>query len=104
MAKEMRIEDGDLLIHDEAEQRFTIIAMATWSEGAVAPSSGRPHGVWYRPLMGKKYQHFESEAQIPPFVPATQEQMDALRDEYYGRVLSQGEFKLIVINKNDMQL
>ena len=104
MSNELRIEEGDHLIHDGATQRFVLVAMCLWSEGTVAPRSGRPHAVWYRPLMGKGYRHFESEADISPFAPATEEQMHTLKRRYEEWIVRQGEFKLLVINKDDIKL
>jgi len=104
MNNELRIEEGDHLIHDGVTQRFILVAMSLWSEGTVAPSSGRPHAVWYRPLMGKEYKHFESEAAIPPFVPATEEQMGILRRRYEQDMLRRGEFRLMVLDKDDIRL
>ena len=104
MNNELRIEEGDHLIHDGVTQRLILVAMSLWSEGTVAPSSGRPHAVWYRPLMADNYHRVESEAAIPPFVPATEEQMDILRRRYEQDMLRRGEFKLLVINKDDIRL
>jgi hypothetical protein len=104
MSNKLRIEEGDHLIHDGATQRFILVAMCLWSEGTVAPSSGRPPAVWYRPLTGKAYQHFESEAAIPTFVPATEEQMETLKNRFNDWMMKQGEVKLITLNKDDIRL